>query len=433
MAASSDLFGALRRWLRPAPPPPPAPTGVFARCRWLRGDESPFGVDVLDMAPAVSALQSSGASPEQTARALGWTLDDGHQHAVLASPAPAVALAPGDLAWPAPPVLPDGALFRPQALEDKWALFLQKGRLLLIQSWSGTLACAVDVVPRDGALVATAIHGDPTGGRCGDTAELVRVVDFLVQSHALGRILPAPLLAGLPAADVEQLTLWSFRCFGRRALALSAAPPPAPAPVPLRTDTAVHIAALAGRADLVMGAAKAGLALDLPGTFQGYGPLHIAAAMGHEEVAMVLLSQGISVDQPTAPSAADGGGETPLQVCCRQHKAGQDPVARLLLSAGADPRVCDADGATPLHLAARAGQLEVCTALLVAGCPADAVDHRGHSALHVAAELGHAVLVERLRAAGASATQRSRAGQLPADLARAQGHDALARQLAPEA
>lgn len=427
--STTGLLGALRRWLAPAPAPP---AGVFADCRWLPAHQNPYGIEVLDIAPAACALRSSGASETQQARALSWTYDDGHALAAVPSPEPTVALSPGELSWPADPLLADGALFRPQALEEKWALFLRAGRLLLVKSWTGALAAAIDVESQGDSLVATAIHGDPTGGLCRDRTALVRVCDFLVQSHALGRILPAPLLPGLPQDDVEQLVLWSFRTFGRRALALSADPPPLPPPAPLRADTALHIAALAGRADLVLGALQAGHELRAPGSFQGYTPLHVGAAMGHEAVCMVILSRGAPVDLRSAPTEDLPEGETALQVCCKQHKAGQDAVAGLLLAAGADPLVRAPDGATPLHLAARAGQLAVATQLLVAGADPGAADAAGHTALHVAAELGQDALVDALLRAGARAGATDHDGTTAAQLARHRGHEALAQRLDEE-
>lgn len=428
--SNSGLLGALRRWLAPAPAPA---TGVFTDCRWLPALQNPYGIDVLDIAPAVRALRSSGASEAQQARALGWTTDDGHALASVPSPANTVELPPGTLSWPADPLLADGALFRPQALEEKWALFLRDGRLLLVKSWSGELAVAIDVERQGEELVATAIHGDPTGGLCPDEGWRVRVCDFLVQSHALGRILPAPLLPGLPQDDVEQLVLWSFRTYGRRALALSAEAPSLPPPAPLRADTALHIAALAGRADLVLGALEAGHDLRTPGSFQGYTALHVGAAMGHETVCMVLLSRGAPVDLRSAPTGEHPDGQTPLQVCCMQHKAGQDAVAGLLLAAGADPRIRAPDGATPLHFAARAGQLGVATQLLVAGADPSAADSAGHTALHIAAELGQEGLIDALLRAGARADAADHDGTTPAQLARHRGHEALAHRLDREA
>jgi ankyrin repeat protein len=52
-----------------------------------------------------------------------------------------------------------------------------------------------------------------------------------------------------------------------------------------------------------------------------------------------------------------------------------------LLKAGADPRVVDADGNTPLHLAATTNRPEITLAFLDAGANPDACNHAGHCPL----------------------------------------------------
>jgi hypothetical protein len=55
---------------------------------------------------------------------------------------------------------------------------------------------------------------------------------------------------------------------------------------------------------------------------------------------------------------------------------------KLLLENGADVRMADRNGCTPLHVACYIGALASVKSLLAAGCRIDELDERGHTALH---------------------------------------------------
>src|SRR5688572_12001536 len=76
-------------------------------------------------------------------------------------------------------------------------------------------------------------------------------------------------------------------------------------------------------------------------------------------------------DDLTVITQIDNSGRTPLHVAAHQRR--KDIVA-LLLSAGADPRVRDAEKATALHWAAVGGNAEIVEKLLAAGADINAVD-----------------------------------------------------------
>ena len=50
-----------------------------------------------------------------------------------------------------------------------------------------------------------------------ESADVIRVVDFLIKSHLYGAVVPHPIPADMPN-DVEKLAMYSFAQYGRRGL-----------------------------------------------------------------------------------------------------------------------------------------------------------------------------------------------------------------------
>ena len=101
-------------------------------------------------------------------------------------------------------------------------------------------------------------------------------------------------------------------------------------------------------------------------------------------------------------------------------------IAELLLAKGADVRVRDKNGQTPLHAAAKFGDEAHLRVLLDrGGAEIDARDPVGRTPLHVAADLGRVEAVTFLVSRGADVSLRDHAGRTPRDYVRddhAQGY-----------
>jgi ankyrin repeat protein len=106
-----------------------------------------------------------------------------------------------------------------------------------------------------------------------------------------------------------------------------------------------------------------------------------------------------------------------IAVCARAEsladavRSGSTQSVRALIARHADVNAPEADGATPLHLAAEAGNLEIAKILLQAGAKANAESRNGVTPLSLAAASGNAPLAKALLDHGADAKHSAASGE----------------------
>lgn len=90
----------------------------------------------------------------------------------------------------------------------------------------------------------------------------------------------------------------------------------------------------------------------------------------------------------------DSKGYCPIHSACSlcmhdlQNSSTATDIVRTLIAAGAEASVCDTEGNTPLHWAARSGDRGTAELLLLKNCPKDAKNELGETALHWAMRAG---------------------------------------------
>ncbi len=181
---------------------------------WIEAAETPWGVRVLDVRAVTQNLISTSADPQCAANAISYGHDDGsafEQHGPLVERVIG-AMIPFRVEGP----LSAGALFRPQVMEHKWAIFHRQGRILFVRSWTRKLHVIAELAAGEGSVEIRRLSGVFTEE---DESPLftTMVADYLLRSHVLGMVYPAPLPEGLEDSP-QEAAMWCFHMFGNLAL-----------------------------------------------------------------------------------------------------------------------------------------------------------------------------------------------------------------------
>jgi hypothetical protein len=255
-------------------------------------------------------------------------------------------------------MLADGVLFVPREMEHKWALFYHRGEVICVRSWLRKVQVVAHVERRHDHVEITQARGR-FGAEEEEPEFTIRVLDYLLRSHALDIVYPAPLPTGMES-DPQTAAMWCMSMFGNRALLAT----------PHRFDR-----------------------VDPDRPLRTHSLLHIAVARGHAPAIDEYLAAGVPID------LLAGDGLAPLHWAL----ASNDPaIMTLLLDRGSPVDVRSAEGATPLMNAVQSGSMEKVGFLLDHGADVNARDRRGFTALHRAAEMGHLDVTHQLLDRGAT-------------------------------
>lgn len=235
-------------------------------------------------------------------------------------------------------------------------------------------------------------------------------------AHALLTPLAHGLIGWLGAAPAERRNVVRTAAPVAAAVAVAAAPSEALAAPPAMDSDALYAALHAGELELALALIAGGVdvhALPHPDQRDQRTLPMLAAVLPDLRVLRALIEHGLDPDRSHA-------GLTPLLAATRDTWHGRADAVTMLLANGADARVGDADGNTPLHHAAHSSDPGVAALLIDAGASVDAIDHVGHSPLAAACAIGNWRLARMLLERGARCEPE---GGQPVLLAAAGGED----------
>lgn len=168
--------------------------------------------------------------------------------------------------------------------------------------------------------------------------------------------------------------------------------------------TPLHFAIQAGHLDAVKLLMDHGAEVNVQGV-QGWTPLMLVFTSGHFHLAPMLVDRGADV------TAFLDNGAKALDICVES--CAPLEFTELLISHGANVKLIDRTGLTPLHRCARVGNKDVAALLVDHDAKVDANDSKGLTPLFGAAIGGNDEVAAFLLSKGAIATQRSSAGDTP--------------------
>jgi hypothetical protein len=350
--------------------------------QWLSDDQNPWGVPVLDVRAFTLTARAASKVQQHAANAVSFGGDDGA--AFIGREPPVTRTVGVGLRYRIDRMLADGSLFLPRDMDQKWAIFFHQHKILLVRSWTREVQATADVHREGEEAVITRLQGT-FGDANEDPAFSLRILDYLIRSHALGIEHPAPLPPALEQTP-DKAAMWCFAMFGNLARFATPHEVRAPAPIPpLRTNSTLHIAAARGDLERTRAILDAGVPADLIGR-DGMPPLHWSLIGRNPAVHLLLLSRGSPVD------IRSNGGVTGLMETVMWKRLDE---AVFLLEHGADPNAVDHRGFTAMHRAADRGELDFVHLLLRHGAFPRPLA-QGLTPLALAEAKGHKAVVEAL-------------------------------------
>ncbi len=347
-------------------------------------EDSPWGIPVLDVQSFTQHMTSTSLDHNCAENALSYGGDDGKELALLLFESTRVTKSSLQLPLDGP--LEDGIIKKPDAMEDKWALYIHNKQLLFIRGWTRQVLAKADLREEEDQVVVGPVYGSFCDEN--ESPDYTRkVLEYLIRDYGLGEGLYTPIPFSFDD-DHHAAALFAFSKFGRNAKFVTHHnAPQLPPKRPLCTHTPLHIAVARGESCRIEKALNAGVAANACGP-DGLTALHWAVDQDPEKL-QLLLDRGINVDLRSRE------GATALMQATQERYV---DIAALLIERGAAVDAADSNGFTSLHRAAEMGEMAIVELLLKAGCNPNPIANE-HTPMSLAEFRGEAAVIERLRGA----------------------------------
>ena len=175
---------------------------------WVAAADNPWGVPVLDVRPVTLQMLALSADPKCAQNAMSFGQDDGTSFIGI-EPAGLVSI-PVGLRFPIDRILADGALFVPSQMEHKWAIYFHREHMIFIRSWRRKVQVVARIETQGDYIEVAELRGHFAESE-EEPSRTRRVLDFLLRSHALNTVYPAPLPRARKPIP-QKRRLGAFRC-----------------------------------------------------------------------------------------------------------------------------------------------------------------------------------------------------------------------------
>lgn len=322
--------------------------------KWIEAKDNPWKIRLLDLRPISQTMLSTSKNAQMATNAMSYGQEDGL--IFLKQKAKINKSMETNLSFPIDQKLEDGVLFIPSKMENKWAIYYHQDKILFVRSWLREVFVMAETQQANNKLMVHKIHGEFTEDESKELTE--SILKFLMHSHVLNEIVPAPIPAELTTMT-DGAGLWAFSVYGNMA----------------------HY-----------GYFESAVNYQTALKVRSHSLLHIAIARGDIYKIKAQLEQGANMN------ALAGDGLSPLQWAIT---APLD-IMEYLLQAGANPNMESDEGATSIMNAVQSNKMEHLQLLLKYQADVNWTDIRGFTALHRAAEMGRVDMVKELLEHGAN-------------------------------
>ena len=240
---------------------------------WIEASENPWGIKLLDLRPITQGMLSTSQDPQMAANAISYSSEDGtsfiNQEPVSRNEITA------EISFFVDPILAPGVLFTPKVMENKWAIFFHQNRIIFVRSWLRKVVVTAEISQQNGLLYIQKIKGDFSDD---NEPEFIRaIVKYLLISHAIGEIFPAPLPKTL-SSDLKSAGLWAMSMYGKIAqIGTFTSNFGGSTQSPIRSHSLLHIATARNDIDEISLQVKNGIPIDILAA-DGLAPLHWSLA-----------------------------------------------------------------------------------------------------------------------------------------------------------
>jgi hypothetical protein len=324
---------------------------------WIHAQDNPWRVELLDLRPFTQHMLSSSPDPKMAENAISYGGEDGTTFFGQRPESNRVIKV--NISLPIDKRLEPGVLFTPNTMEHKWAIYFDGEFLIFIRSWLREVVVVAKTTQNNERLYVEEITGEFTKNESPEFT--AAVLNYLLISHSIGEIVPAPLPKELES-NTKDAASWAFSLYGNM----------------------VHVGVFD---EMFISSPKEPL--------RSHSLLHIAVARGELKKIELYAQNGMDLN------ALAGDGLAPLHWSVAPETT--DSMKKLL-ELGANPNARTHEGATPLMNAVQSNKIDKLNLLLESGAEVNAIDNRGFTGLHRAAEMGHTEIVRILLENGADKT-----------------------------
>ncbi|MFK7002083.1 ankyrin repeat domain-containing protein [Flavobacterium oreochromis] len=321
---------------------------------WIEASENPWGIRVLDLRPFTQTMISTSQNPQMATNAISYGGEDGTLFWKQEPKNNSTITC--DFSIPIDKSLQPGVLFVPETMEHKWAIYFDGENLIFVRSWLREVFVTAKTTQKDNKLIISSIKGEFTENESPEFK--ISILRFLLISHSIGEIVPAPLPKELEAQH-NILGNWAFSTYGNM----------------------VHI-----------GLFDYDYEPKTKNPLRSHSLLHIAVAKGDINEIEKQVKNGADINS----LAGDGLATLHWSVANENSN-----IMEKLINMGADPNVTTTEGATPIMNAVQSNKINHLNLLLKSGALVNFTDNRGFTALHRASEMGHEEIVKILLNNGA--------------------------------